>query len=235
MATRFFGAFRNTISNLKEYYTALEEARPLADFSGEDARFPYPNTFTHHASSTKVHFKLTEQPTPNKLIFLGSTGLNNSPKLLVKFVRSYGKDLHQHCADLGYAPPLLGFEKVSGGWNMVVMQFMEDHTPFSTFSRRSSVSSNLRAKFKRLVDSFQKKNFVHGDLRASNLLVHEDENGRLSMKLVDFDWGGSEGEVRYPLALNRKDIKRPEGAVDGELITKEHDLRMVDDMFLGLP
>ena len=46
--------------------------------------------------------------------------------------------------------------------------------------------------------------------------------------LVDFDWAGKEGEVHYPMNVNRSDIKRPDGARDGQLIKKEHDLEMLN-------
>ena len=49
--------------------------------------------------------------------------------------------------------------------------------------------------------------------------------------LVDFDWAGKEGEVHYPINVNRIDIKRPDGARGGLPIQKDHDLEMLDTMF----
>ena len=41
---------------------------------------------------------------------------------------------------------------------------------------------------------------VHGDLRVQNILVVDD-----SISILDFDWAGKEGEVRYPQELNTSD------------------------------
>jgi serine/threonine protein kinase len=233
MATRFFYAFRNATSSLKEYYEKLDDEPPLIPLSAEEARFPYPVTFTHLRHSAEIHFRLIHQLYQDKLIFLGITVPHVIPTILVKFVRRYGKDLHLHCAAMGRAPPLLGFQELPGGWNMVVMEFMANYRPLSTFKEQSMLS-NLRITFMTLVDSFHKKNLVHGDLRATNVLVQKYGN-ELSMMLTDFDWAGSEGEVRYPLCLNRNGVRRPEGAVDGALITKVHDLQMASYMFPDSP
>jgi hypothetical protein len=45
--------------------------------------------------------------------------------------------------------------------------------------------------------------------------------------LVDFDWAGRSGEARYPHFMSR-DVAWPPGASDGELITFEHDVHMVN-------
>lgn len=74
-----------------------------------------------------------------------------------------------------------------------------------------------------------RQGLVHGDLRDTNLLVRID--GELRFMLVDFDWAGKEGEVRYPINDNRNDIKRPDGARDGLPIQKDHDLEILDRMF----
>ena len=47
--------------------------------------------------------------------------------------------------------------------------------------------------------------------------------------IVDFDWAGEVEEVRYPAYLNRgPDLWRPDGAKDGELITTDHDMEMME-------
>jgi hypothetical protein len=233
MATCFFRAFKNASAKLKDYYTKLSNDSVLTQLSREEARFPYPTTFTHLTSSTETRFKLTAQPMPGKLVFLGSTTPGGDERLLIKFARTYALDLHKYCADMGHAPPLLGCETLAGGWTMVVMEYLDNHPPFSTFKDPSSISAQLRQMLDTLVTSFHGKNFVHGDLRASNLLVRKDDTG-VSMKLVDFDWGGKEGTVRYPLGINRVGINRPNEVIDGAVITAEHDRQMVAEMFRGL-
>ena len=58
-----------------------------------------------------------------------------------------------------------------------------------------------------LVTSFYGR-FVHGDIRDSNLLVRM-EDGKLEIKLIDFDWGGKEGELRYPVLINNRTVRLP--------------------------
>jgi hypothetical protein len=70
---------------------------------------------------------------------------------------------------------------------------------------------------------------VHGDIRATNIMVKRDLTP--GILLVDFDWAGVPGEVRYPMNVNTKEIKRPSGAHDGELIVTQHDLSMINYIF----
>jgi hypothetical protein len=60
------------------------------------------------------------------------------------------------------------------------------------------------------------------------------EDGKLEMKLIDFDWGGKEGEVWYPVLINNRTVHRPPAAVGGQLIMREHDLQMVENILSGL-
>jgi len=49
--------------------------------------------------------------------------------------------------------------------------------------------------------------------------------------LLDFDWAGPIGSTRYPMHVNWQQVRRPEGARDWELISKAHDLEMLNYMF----
>ena len=57
---------------------------------------------------------------------------------------------------------------------------------------------------------------------------------KLEMRLIDFDWGGKEGEVRYPILTNNYTVYRPPGVVGDQLVTKEQDLQMIEDIFRPL-
>lgn len=61
------------------------------------------------------------------LLYVGETLNSNSgskKKILVKFSQQYGKDLHIFSADQGFAPKLLAFEELPGGWCAVVMDIL---------------------------------------------------------------------------------------------------------------
>ena len=62
------------------------------------------------------------------------------------------------------------------------------------------------------------QNLVHGDLRRPNILT--DEEGRI--RLIDFEWSGEAGAVRYPALLN-PEITWPKGVEAGGWIRPEHD------------
>ena len=68
--------------------------------------------------------------------------------------------------------------------------------------------------------SFHEKDLVHIDLRDVNIICEND-----SMMLVDFDWGGKEGDVSYPtLNLNAELL---EARVAGDLCIMKEDNREV--------
>lgn len=68
--------------------------------------------------------------------------------------------------------------------------------------------------------SFHEKDLVHSDLRDVNIICKND-----SMMLVDFNWGGKEGDVSYPmLNLNAELL---EGRVAGDLCIMKEDNRQV--------
>ena len=61
--------------------------------------------------------------------------------------------------------------------------------------------------------------FVHGDLRPNNILVTSD-----GVRIIDFEWAGVAEQTVYPFFMNHFDIEWPNGATDGQPITKAHDL-----------
>jgi hypothetical protein len=52
--------------------------------------------------------------------------------------------------------------------------------------------------------------------------------------LIDFDWAGRAGEVKYPLNINTKTIRPPMDATGGTKITKSHDLQMIELLFYSI-
>jgi len=71
---------------------------------------------------------------------------------------------------------------------------------------------------------------VHGDIQDTNVMVRID--GKLGIFLVDFDWSGEIGVVRYPMYITRGPLlRRPEGAYNREKITADHDMEMVKYTF----
>ena len=77
-----------------------------------------------------------------------------------------------------------------------------------------------------------REGFVHGDLREANIMVKRDgvdSEGLHDIILVDFDWAGKEGSVRYPsnITLNHILLPRPDDVERGGPIAAAHDDQML--------
>ncbi|KAJ7797491.1 hypothetical protein B0H13DRAFT_2168576 [Mycena leptocephala] len=126
---------------------------------------------------------------------------------VVKFTASYGEEAHVHMFEHGAAPRLLycNREESVGRLFVVVMEYI-DRT-------RCMRGSGLWGP------------------EAPNIVM--DQTGELL--LIDFDWSGDEGSVRYPPSLNTSGNVWAPGVKRGEKITKEHDLFMLEQLGNELP
>jgi serine/threonine protein kinase len=215
-------AFKKTISRLEEYYQAL----PLAP--SVDRTFPYP---TSYKDKRGQEIKFTYQSRiDERLVFRASVDSDVENGLCVKFTRRYSEEAHQFLADLGYAPQLREVTSLPGGWTMVVMDF-SPYTQLSELFMPSIESPRfVKSKMREIVQRLHDNGFVHADIREKNILVDPKTlTGKddCSVHLIDFDWAGKDQEVRYPGRVNTVTVRRPNGASDGELITKDHDMEMV--------
>jgi serine/threonine protein kinase len=106
----------------------------------------------------------------------------------------------------------------------------EDYEELSQRPDALPIADEIKAK----IISLHQAGFVHGDIRDTNIMVRKD--GKAGFMLVDFDWAGEIGVVRYPMNVNRgPDLWRPEGALDGELITADDDMQMLENMLTPRP
>ncbi|KDQ19682.1 hypothetical protein BOTBODRAFT_143115 [Botryobasidium botryosum FD-172 SS1] len=233
---RFFGAFKNAFHSLKAYYEVeIPKLRSLTSPSSVQPLFPYPRTYTSLGENpTSVAFQYTRKYDtlrPTQLIFYGADEEDDQVgrKLCIKFVRRYSKEAHELCALQGQAPALYGFEKLAGGWYTIVMEDLEAHIPYNEAHGLSPAQRRLvRSEVLECMHALHSQNIAHGDIRGANILINvHPENGSLSVKLIDFDWAGTAGVVKYLMNVNCKEVRRPQGAVDGLPILKEHDLIMV--------
>jgi hypothetical protein len=219
LAARHFGALKKAVFSLSQCYN---QKSPGNLHSLPDARYPFKSSFTALHTSTECRFEYLS-PISGKLVFLAKT--ENNEKVCVKFARQYSMEAHSICSSMGFAPALKGFERVAGGWYMIVMDAITDE-----FGHVDKPSASLYKPIQEKVVALHQQGYVHGDLRDTNLMVRK--NGAPEMMLFDFDWAGEIGKVRYPINVNRgPHLKRPDGAYDGELITAEHDMEMLDIMF----
>jgi len=111
---------------------------------------------------------------------------------------------------------------------MIVMDYLDyDHYHVP---EDSDLSDELYEVMKNSLDKLHKAGFVHGDIRIINTMVKNSEPSRFM--LLDFDWSGIIGEVRYPPNVNTaQELQRPDGAIDGKLVLAKHDRKMLKVMF----
>ena len=167
--------------------------------------WPYPHTFTQLDSDSVVEFQYLRRL--NGYLFEVQPVNNpSSKKLLVKFTQSYGHDVHNELARSGYAPELLGFRHLSGGWKMVVMEYLESpawkngsHDDVSMADE--AIRRQLQVVRNQILPLLKAKGYVHGDIRPANIMFRVDGEGD-EVKLIDFDFAGDEGQVTYPWDLN---------------------------------
>ncbi|KAG5634892.1 hypothetical protein H0H81_000409 [Sphagnurus paluster] len=209
------------ILSLQQCYEALTNPALLQTL---DPQFPDPRTYRSLWTETTVNFKYLCQINQKKLLFIGET--NAKERICIKFVRRYSQAAHEKCAEMGIAPKLRGFEEIGAGWKMVIMDALD--MEYQPFDKRTLPVGTEKHLGERLVELHQ-ANFVHGDIRTANIMTRKD--GKLGLMLVDYDWSGVIGEVRYPMNVNKIDLWRPDDVCDGLLIKSDHDIAMFEHIF----
>ena len=167
----------------------LVETSPRLSLTGR-RRLPYISSLLHPDSQSRIEFQILDffSKGTGRFLYVART---SKGKIIVKFTRRYSYDLHTFCAARGFAPKLLGFERLPGGFFGVAMEFFEDASPFT--EARGPKTAEWRRMLQEGVNSFHDAGLVHGDLRAPNILCDGNK-----VMLIDFDWGGKQGEVFYP-------------------------------------
>ncbi|KAF5316481.1 hypothetical protein D9619_006109 [Psilocybe cf. subviscida] len=145
-------------------------------------------------------------------------------KILVKFSRRYCMKLHDFCYHKRHAPKVLGFEKLPGGWFATAMEYLADAEPITY------PNPEQHDQVKRLVKDFHDEGFVHGDLRAANILFNKSSN---NFWLIDFDWGGKADKVAYPTWFLHKELLNGRESKD-LIIHKVDDERILQATLNGL-
>ncbi|KAG2116464.1 uncharacterized protein F5147DRAFT_568096, partial [Suillus discolor] len=231
MVARHIGALRKALRSLLACYQgmtspSLDQDLEFLDSKFQDPMFPYPYSFTCIETSLTCDFTYYNQMDHSRLLF-SAVKTTDDKTLCIKFVRRYSKEVHQRCASDGFAPALLGFEQLPGGWYMIVMEMITDdycrlQEITVPYPHHDALATELQ--------SLHRGGYVHGDIRDTNIIVKKDCSP--GFMLVDFDWSGTIGETRYPMNVYQGErLWRPDGAEDGQLILAEHDMQMLHAIF----
>lgn len=189
---------------------------------------PSVSRLSKHGSDGYFHFELVSyygQRPPHCQIFAAHLPGKPECRLLVKFSQAYCLELHEYCFKQGHAPQIYAFEFLPGGWYGIAMEYIEGAHSFNNL--------NLEKDIRALVKGFHDEGWVHGDLRDVNILCTQDR-----FWLIDFDWGGKDGEVEYPTGNLALQLTSGRKAKDWK-IRREDDLRALYQMFtcleVGIP
>jgi serine/threonine protein kinase len=173
-----------------------------------DIHFPAVNEAARYrdgiSAGTTLKFELEARivsSDPHRFLYLAHDPLANCC-VIVKFARSYSFELHTYLERKKRAPRLFGFQRLPGGWFVVVMEYLEKFDPLQLqVEDGAAFTSELEGELLALVHEMHDQNLVHGDLREANILVPRegtaDELNR-PFVIVDFDWGGEIGRAKFP-------------------------------------
>ncbi|KAJ7867598.1 hypothetical protein B0H13DRAFT_2559789, partial [Mycena leptocephala] len=144
----------------------------------------------------------------------------NKKPAVVKFVQQYGRHAHKFMAQKGLAPQLIYHGELGDGYGglcMVVMELVEGKTLHAVYGTQD-LPASVKHQVSDALNSLNDGGFVFGDLRRQNIMVaHADQ----SIRFIDFDWSGKDGEVRYPFHLSSL-IRQNARAEEYNFITKVH-------------
>ncbi|EPZ31380.1 Tyrosine-protein kinase domain-containing protein, partial [Rozella allomycis CSF55] len=161
-----------------------------------------------------MNFTYKDQIHPEKLLF--KIELDDKSNAIVKFTKTYHLQSHRLLADAGFAPKVIYYEEILAGWKAIIMEDVSDYYHHA-LELSLSAKKNLRFAIETILHA---NNFVHGDLRNSNVLVNNDQD----ICILDFDWAGQTGQARYPIFINIDENLWHSDVRPGGVIREEHDL-----------
>ena len=166
-----------------------------------------------------------------------ATLLGGNEDVVVKLVKRYSKEAHEHLANKGLAPKLFLCQGVIGNLIVVVMERVSGCLLNELHGCLAADSQLLVFKsLKQVIEALEGEDFVHGDLRAPNIVVDPDSG---VVKVIDFDWAAKHDKGFYPHTINTKDLRaewhRDVGPM--ERMKLEHDrfavFKVLTPKFLG--
>ncbi|KAG6871545.1 hypothetical protein C0995_003426 [Termitomyces sp. Mi166 len=211
---------------IKEHYALLKATITSAEPCDleEIPRYPYLTSYRLD-NAREVSLVYTEQ-LEGKLVFAATPNQLDLGDCIVKFTQhEYSADAHSFLAMHGMAPKLREIIEILGGGK---------RSSWIGQNTKSSIVEKVKDKVKSIVHKLHQNGFVHGDIRAVNLLIDPAslETDDVQLHLIDFDWADLAGEVHYPIGLNCKTVQRPQGVEGGKLIMVAHDIEMISYLFV---
>lgn len=228
----FLSALKLGVNKLSSYYKSL---KPDGNSPLESRYFPSITAYRPEVGDKLVDFEYVGylENDVDCITLRARTRAEPTSDIVVKFVDQYGADAHELLANEGLAPKLLYFgpphlseEQPSyHGLSMVVMQYIDGQT-LATAKLNPEMTAGVQSGVNRALKLLHSGGLVFGDLRPPNIIVTETGE----VKLIDFNWAGPKGQVKYPCLLSM-DIRWPDGVVALAKIEDVHDLEMFKRLF----
>ncbi|TFY74796.1 hypothetical protein EWM64_g9217 [Hericium alpestre] len=152
-------------------------------------------------------------------------------EIVVKFAERYRAEAHRLLADVDLAPKLFYCGDISSDrrfnyseCRMIVMQYVKGQMLTDFVKWPGMAPAPLCTQILQAISHLHAQELVHGDLRGLNIMIC-DEVGDARVKVINFDWAGEVGKVRYPLHLSRG--LWVDSVQDYGFIQQVHDLAML--------
>ncbi|KAF8184607.1 hypothetical protein K438DRAFT_1598250 [Mycena galopus ATCC 62051] len=228
---RVIAALRRASSDLSKRYPELVHD------TTRQPEFPFPRNFLIAGSMATLAYR---DPLPGKLVFRAdwTPGPGKYPEACyVKFTLRHDEKLYDFALRCNLAPPLIHFERVHEWFMIVTKDMSKDYTTIAELNDamrvdeasqdKGEIEQEVMTRVRAALEPLHAAELVHGDVRDVNVLVRNAmSDGSADIILVDWDWAGKEGNVKYPANLNPT-VPRAPGAVAGAPILRSHDMNMV--------
>jgi len=140
----------------------------------------------------------------------------------LRATESYGTDAHDWCAAQGYAPTFTIVD-LCPSWRRIEMKSTNINNQNWILAygvTDPAIRAAILVAVQQVLSEMHSAGFVHGDVRAGNVLYRAEDDG-MRVKLIDFDSAGRAGTARY--SILPFSIAYAPSAVPGGLVTAEHD------------
>lgn len=191
---RTFRALKESLLEMKSYYYKVEGGK----ISLGRPRFPYFGQGVHAEDDCQIVYHKRVAP------HLFHAEMSNN-EVFVKFTETYCEDAHKLLFEKGFAPQLFHVKCV-GRFKAVVMKVVKNAVCILPYlESHTEAKQCLLSKCREALDILSDNNYCHGDLRPCNILVGENQD----ICVVDFDWAGKSGTVKYPFFMNHDEVTPP--------------------------
>jgi hypothetical protein len=216
---RVFVALRQCLNDIPDFYGGLHSVPQFQPNKPHPRYFPYPTSFTdEHGRVVCIRYLCSMEDDAACVTYLAEvideTGAaTTGPRLVVKFVARYGKEVHQFLAGEGHAPALRYYGPLPGTKTSGVLPGPAQKAPPGLCLRsdimhmvimehidgQPNPPKTAPEQIETVLKKLHCEGYVFGDLRSQNILFVDDR-----VILIDFNWCG-----QYDMRIREDEL--PEG------------------------